>query len=171
MTDKDYRATFIHEYLIPNEAVVSPQVWMRQFHAVGDALNKTVKELVMEKSDSSENQDKQLVRKQVINQVETIDSNNGLRPVIRFARLPIKKFKNRLGRDERYRVFASDLAEVWNRKLQDAANLSGYNTNDGDEFFIFVYLPLNPDQAVPATWDEVLKHIPTWFKEGENRGE
>jgi hypothetical protein len=164
-----YKDAVIHEYLIPNFHVELGQVWVRRFnfHEVQarQAKSDTVEQVIEEESESSGNRDMAELKKTIIELMKTSDSHKAPRPVIRFARLDRKYYRNRLGKDERFRVFASNLSEVWKRKFTDAADLSGYNSKSGDSFFIFIFLPANPDEAVPATWGEVLKHIPIWFQE------
>jgi hypothetical protein len=85
--------------------------------------------------------------------------------VIRFASLNAIYYKRTLGRPNAYRVFASNLAEVWNRSVKDAADQSGHTFTQGDSVYVWVFLPYYPTQVVPATWGEVLNNLPTWLSE------
>jgi len=68
-----------------------------------------------------------------------------------------------LGKSGRVCVFASDLREVWNLKVKDAAVRSGYNiSTGGDEPYVWVFAPTH--KVVPASWDEVLKNLPAWLQ-------
>ena len=95
-------------------------------------------------------------------------------PVIRFAKFPAAGYKNTVGRPDAVRVFASNLAEVWDLPLQDAARLSGYTLDaaspEGDTFFIWVFVPTHQREVVPATWGRVLDNLPAWLKEVEGQG-
>jgi hypothetical protein len=66
-------------------------------------------------------------------------------------------------------VFASNLAEVWNTKVRDAAQLSGYTFDKGDSVYIWVFRANDPIEVVPATWGEVLNHLPQWLSEIDNK--
>jgi hypothetical protein len=87
--------------------------------------------------------------------------------VIRFARLDAIHYSRKLGRRERYRVFASNISEVWNTRVKDAAHLSGYTFDKGDSVYIWVFVPHDPVEVVPATWGEVLTHLPRWLSEAD----
>ncbi len=56
--------------------------------------------------------------------------------------------------------------------LLDAANVSGYIPTAGEEntFFIWIFLPDDAGETVPATWGRVLSELPAWLKEAEGKG-
>jgi hypothetical protein len=57
------------------------------------------------------------------------------------------------------------LAEVWNTSVKDAADQSGHTFRQGDSVYVWAFLPYYPTQVVPATWGEVLHHLPAWLTE------
>ena len=97
--------------------------------------------------------------------VSHVDAQDRGVVVIRFAWVSMEKYSRRLGRSERKRVFASDLTEVWNLKVKDAADRSGYSFSSGDTFFVWIFVSTHPDEFVPATWGQVLDHLPHWIKD------
>ena len=72
-----------------------------------------------------------------------------------------------VGRPASVRVFASDLTEVWDLTLRQAADRSGYTFSVGDTFFVWVFVTEHGEDAVSATWDEVLDHLPAWTDEAK----
>lgn len=62
--------------------------------------------------------------------------------VVRFARFDEKFYKGTLGRPDARRVVTSNLTEVWDLTIQQAAERSGYTyKGGGDTLFIWVYVP------------------------------
>ena len=162
----DYGSASVHEYLIPNLREEDERVWTRKLKLSSLALEKkTVKDLV--EKGTEQDGTKQTLKRVIISHAEAKDTGT---VVIRFAILDMKKYKGTLGRPESVRVFASDLAEVWNLKVKDAADRSGYTFSGGDTFFVWVFVPGHREEVVPATWGEVLDHLPTWMMQARNRG-
>ena len=164
----NYELASLHEYLIPNLSDDDPRVWMRKIKLVNivEALDKTIQELIKEKT--KEDDTKQEFKGAIISHAEAGHRETAL---IRFAILNMKKnqYKGTLGRPERERVFASDLAEVWKLKVKDAAERSGYTFSDGDTFFVWVFMPAHKHEVVLATWGQVLEHLPEWMENAQNR--
>jgi hypothetical protein len=171
----DYGGATVHEYLIPNFGDDHPAVWMRildPFNNPADmtTTKKTVKELFG--NDLKPDDKKYQLVKAIEERVTKKDMVNPA--MIRFARLDLSKYKysRKLGRPDAYRVFLSNLAEVWNAPVEEAANLSGYQYADGEKVYIFVFLPNfplpnKPGEVVLATWNSVLSNLPKWLSEGE----
>jgi hypothetical protein len=67
------------------------------------------------------------------------------------------------------RVFASEMTEVWDLLIKDAAERLGDNFNGGSIFFIWVYASGHGKTAVPATWGKVFDDLPTWMKQASDR--
>src|SRR5206468_9750375 len=90
-------------------------------------------------------------------------------PVVRFGKFPPRRYSGKMGRDEAVRVFVSNLSEVWDLSVEEAARLSGYTVSGGeaggDKLFIWVFLPTHPREVVPATWGRVFRGAPQWLKE------
>jgi hypothetical protein len=164
----DYGPASVHEYLIPNARETDPKVLTRKLNPFSLELEtKKVKDLIEEATEQDETKQK---LKQVI--VAHAEANDRGTVMIRFARLDINspRYKGTLGRPECVRVFASDLTEVWNLKVKDAADRSGYTFSGGDTFFVWVFVPGHPDEAVPATWGHVLDNLPKWMEEAAKKG-
>jgi len=87
-------------------------------------------------------------------------------PVIRFAQFSGEPSKQ-LGRTDAARVFASNLAEVWDMSVENALDLSGYNFTPAsdDKFYIWIFVPSDNRQVVPATWGRVLDDLPKWLSD------
>jgi hypothetical protein len=161
----NYGEASVHEYLIPNIfADESSPVWTRTLDPINhpDDLRMEVQELF----DSEKATDRQKAKvKEIRQRVKAKDSV--LPAVIRFGRFDAIKYSRKLGPPDRYRVFASNLAEVWDKSVRDAADLSGYTFDRGDTVYIWVFLPNHTDEVVPATWDRVLNNLPRWIAENQ----
>jgi len=161
----DYGSASVHEYLIPNLREDDANVWTRKLKPFSVDLEKKVKDLIGE--DMAQDETKQKLKQVIVSLAEGKERGA---VVIRFALLNMKWYEGTLGRVERVRVFASDLTEVWDLKVKDAADRSGYTfKSGGDTFFIWVFVRGHPDEAVPATWGQVLDHLPQWLQEAQNK--
>jgi hypothetical protein len=159
----NYGAASVHEYLIRNLPDNHPAVWMRILDPNKNPkdMTMTVQEL-FEKDPKPDDQKKELIEG-IAQRVKEKDTVNPV--MIRFARLDAGMYSRKLGRSASHLVFASNLAEVWNTRVTDAAILSGHTFTKGDSVYIWVFLPNHPDEAVPATWGEVLNRLPKWLSE------
>ncbi len=157
----DYVAASVHEYLIPNLPDSDDDVWT--WKRKPNETTMTVRTLI----ESEQNDQKNKPVQRIAERVSRMD--DATPAVIRFALLPTSVYKQTrtLGHPDRYRVFASNLAEVWNMSVKDAAVRSGHTfTVRGDEsLYVWVFVPKYPTQVVPATWHEVLTNLPTWLSE------
>ncbi len=155
----NYGAASVHEYLIKNLPDNHPSVWWRILDP--NKMTMTVQEL-FENDPMPDEKKKQLVE----NIVQRVKDKDTAKPaVIRFARLNAVDYSRKLGRPERLRVFASNLAEVWTIKVPIAADLSGHTFTKGDTVYVWVFLPHHAVEVVPATWGDVLIHLPEWLSE------
>jgi hypothetical protein len=162
----DYGAASVHEYLIENMRDNQQGVWMRKLDPFSLDLEKPIKDLIEE--DTEQDDTKQELKRVIVSDAEARHTG---RVVIRFALIDTSKnlYKGTLGHPDRERVFASDLSEVWNLKVKDAADLSGYRSSGGNTLFIWIFVPPNGNEAVPATWGEVLDHLPDWLESAKKR--
>jgi hypothetical protein len=160
----DYGLASVHEYLIPNLRDDHAQVWTRKFNPFILDLEKRVRDLIEEETEEDET--KQKLKQVIISRVQAKEPGA---VVIRFARLDMNWYKGTVGRPASVRAFASDLAEVWNMKVKAAADLSGYHFSGGDTFFVWVFVPEHREEAVPATWGQVLEHLPKWMDEAKTK--
>jgi hypothetical protein len=175
--ERDYSSASVHEYLIPNHPDTHPEVWTWQLQPIGPNFRKRVRDIIAGDPDKKEQRLPPLLGSKetfeqnltagILSRVEKKDMN--LPPVIRFAIFPAKFYSNKMGRKDAIRVFACNLAELWDLPLQEAAKHSGYSfgagSREGDTFFIWVFLPNRQDEVVPATWGEVLRRLPKWLEE------
>ena len=171
----NYGSEMLHEYLIPNLPANNDRVWTRSFR--GEILDQEetfgalIKSLV-EKSSQPFLEDSGL-NTNIIKFAETPRGNKETpQAVIRFALFSKAKYKNTLGRPEARRVFACDLSEVWNLKIKEAADLSGYSfsTDPDVTFYIWIYHPLRDGHdAVLATWHNVFAYLPEWLPNADNK--
>jgi hypothetical protein len=159
----NYGAAMVHEYLIKNIFADSKAIWMRTLDPVND-MRLTVSQLFENDPSSIDPKRKELER-EIVQRIK--DKDTSIPCVIRFARFDSSQNSRRLGLSQRRYVFASNLAEVWNLSIRDAANLSGYISPKGDTVFVWVFVPEHASEVAPATWDQVLNHLPMWLNEND----
>jgi hypothetical protein len=128
-------------------------------------MTGSVREL-LEKKDPNPDPKKENLVKRILERVK--EKDNKVPAMIRFARLDAVYYSRKLGKSERRYVFASNLAEVWDVRVRDAAILSGHTFDKGDSVYIWVFLPSLPHEVIPATWGHVLSHLPTWLSKIDN---
>ena len=165
VTAQDYGSASVHEYLVPNIADNKSSIWMRRIDPVGPEFQQEISEFV--KQDPNPDAKNAKLRDQIIQFMSEKSRGNSPSALIRFERLDSEQYdrSKTLGRPEARRVFASDLAEVWNLKLKDAATASGYQLkSQGDTFFVWIFLPPSPQDAILATWTNVLENLPVWLQ-------
>ena len=90
--------------------------------------------------------------------------------LVRFALFDPSKntYSGCLGRPDATRVFMSSLGELANKTVAAASNSTGYIQPEkmdepGQTLFIWVYAPTVEDQAVRATWGNVLANFGSWI--------
>ena len=153
----------MHEYLIKNHFHDHAGVWMRTLDPYKNQMEmtKTVRELLENDPDEQ--------KKELVNLIkQCVQEKDMAKPaVIRFARFDAGNYSRKLGLPDRYYVFVSNLAEIWNVRVTDAADLSGHTFKTGDTVYVWAFLPERHDEVIPATWGEILKHLPTWLSEIE----
>ena len=159
-----YGTASVHEYLIENYFDRHPFVWMRILDPISNAqeMAMPIHEL-LESDPGPDDRKKRLLKEQIAQRVK--EKNMAIPAVIRFGMLNSSVYSNKLGPTKRRRVFASNLAELWNTSVRDAAELSGHTFSKGDSVYIWVFLPIYPTEVVPATWGELLIHMPAWLGE------
>jgi len=178
--ESSYASASLHEYLVPNLHDTHENVWMWKMKPLSPHFNKRIREIIAGDPQKKvpglpptqdHNATFEVNRDELVERVEK--RNMKIPPVIRFARFPEKFYKGQMGRAERARVFTSNLSEVWNLTVTEAAEMSGYTFTDaslgGETFFIWVFLPYNHESVVPATWGEVLRNLPNWLDEAKNK--
>jgi hypothetical protein len=164
--ESNYGATSVHEYLIRNLPDNHPSVWMRILDPNNPQdMTGTVRELF----ENDPKADARL-RQLAAGIAQRVKEKDMVSPaVIRFASLNANVYSRRLGRPEAYLVFASNLSEVWELRVKDAARLSGHlsgrTASNGESFYVWAFLPNHADQVVPATWGKVLDNMPAWLAE------
>jgi hypothetical protein len=163
-----YEAASVHEYWIKNYNYPETNSWilMRILDPINNPqeLAMTVQELI-ETTKVPEEPARQLLVKKIAQRVMEKDT---VKPaVIRFVPLNPVEYQHTLGRPDSFRVFASNLAEVWHTKISDAAGYSGHRASEGRKLYLFVFLPSHPDDVVPATWSELLTRLPEWLTEAK----
>jgi hypothetical protein len=81
--------------------------------------------------------------------------------LIRFAKFPKSNYSGTIGRLDAAYVFFSNLAEVWDKSINEADIASGrvVTPMSGDEsltFFIWLYFPSGDNDARLASWENVM---------------
>jgi hypothetical protein len=169
-----YGMASVHEYLIRNYGDRHDRVWMRILDPLDDGeMTTTIQALfksVRGKSPMSDGGKRDLTEA-IVHRVEETDKYVDSPAVIRFQLLNPLEYSEKLGRTKAHLVFASNLAEMWNLRVKDAARLSGHlsdrNLKRGQKVYIWAFLPYRAEDVVPATWAEVLKNLPTWLSDIE----
>jgi len=90
--------------------------------------------------------------------------------LVRFALMDPKQESKCLGRAEASRVFMSNLGQVADLTLDEASQSSGHRGPEKDDdpalrLLVWVYAPERADQAVQATWGNVLTNFETWIND------
>jgi hypothetical protein len=167
-----YGAASVHEFLIPNLPETHEHVWTWKFTTLGGNVSLPLKTVI---GGTEKDRTPPTVQKASANKFEDDLKEIRLRaenpehpipPMIRFARFNEKFYKNTVGRPEAQRVFFSNLSEVWNLNIQQAAEKSGYYyRGDGDTLFMWVYIPYQSNEFTPATWRDIFSKLPEWLDE------
>jgi hypothetical protein len=163
-----YGQAAVHEYLIDNHPDSHPHVWAWQLPAQGRDLSVPVRAFFAgdarvppdnrAKPGAKYEDDLAEIGLRVKN------PDHPLPPMIRFGRFDKKFYKNTVGRPDASHAFTSNLTEVWDLSLQQAAEKSGYYYRDGgDTLFIWVFVPYHSNEFTPATWRHVLERLPAWL--------
>lgn len=166
-----YAHASVHEYLVRNYPDSHEHVWLWKMTSLGRTFSTPIQTLVAGEKDSippDNRQKKDAVfeddLKEILLRVKNKD--HPIPPMIRFARLDQSRYKNTLGRPEASRVFTSNLAEVWDLTIQQAAEKSGYRyKGDGDTLFVWIFVPYHSNEFTPATWRNILESLPEWLDE------
>jgi hypothetical protein len=107
--------------------------------------------------------------KQLLPRIESsLSLNNKVPTVIRFGQLTENEYSGGIGRKEAKRVFASHLGAVWKMTIQDATRYSGYSvtpsTSNEKKLFVWIFIPSDAVEVVPATWSEIIPQLNGWMK-------
>jgi hypothetical protein len=168
-----YSLAAVHEYLVENHSDAHDHIWLWKIKAIGEFFSRPLQSLIAGEKENTPpaNQQKKRLKfaddlKEILLRVKNKD--HPFPPMIRFARLNEEQYKETLGRPRARRVFTSNLTEVWDLTIQQAAEKSGYvYANGGDTLFIWVYVPYHSAEFTPATWREVLARLPDWLESKE----
>lgn len=165
--DKDYSAARIPEYLVPNYKETSKGVWTWQFDPLDPRLERTLEQVVKETPPSLNVDD----LKKILPNLETrFDLNNKQPAVVRVNQFTADDYSHQLGRTAANRVFVIHMGMVWKMKVKEIARYSGRtltlpsDNKKQQAFFIWIFLPDDPAEAVPATWGEILPRLSEWIK-------
>jgi hypothetical protein len=163
--ETNYGAASVHEYLIHNLEDNHDAVWWCILDPKSAAYTNGTIEDLFKQSDPKADAKKKALVAAIVQRVKEKDINTPA--VIRFATLAPGEYTRKLGRRDAALVFASNLAEVWSLRVKDAARLSGHLPGNqiaaGRTVYIWVFLPDNAEEVVPATWGKVLDHLPEWL--------
>jgi len=165
-----YGSASIHEYLVGNHSDTHEHVWVWKVKSFGKIFSLPLNSLIGGDANRVQPDNRTKVSGKFEDELEEIllrvkNPDHPIPPMIRFARFDEKYYKNTLGRPEASQVFTSNLSEVWDLTLQQAAERSGYAyTDKGDTLFIWVYVPYHSDEFTPATWHQVLERMPEWLE-------
>jgi hypothetical protein len=163
-----YGQAAVHEYLIDNHHDSHPHVWAWQLPAQGRDLSIPVRAFLSGDARTPPDNRAKPGGKYEDDLAEIAlrvkNPDHPLPPMIRFGRFDKKFYRNTVGRPDASHAFTSNLSEVWELTMQQAAEKSGYYYRDGgDTLFIWVFVPYHSNEFTPATWRHVLERLPQWL--------
>ncbi|QDU23031.1 hypothetical protein [Urbifossiella limnaea] len=165
-----YAFAAVHEYLVENHPDTHDHVWLWKVKPPGRYFSRPLQDFLgggPEDRVAPENPKKPAhgfddELKEI--QLRVKNKDHPFPPMVRFARFDEKFYKGTLGRPDAKRVFTSNLTEVWDLTIQQAAERSGYSyRGGGDTLFVWVYVPYHSNEFTPATWHHVLARLPDWL--------
>jgi hypothetical protein len=165
-----YSFTSVHEYFVENQSDTHPHVWLWKLSPPGTGFSIPVQTLISGDGERVAPDNHQKGSRDFDDELKEIllrvkNKHHPLPPMIRFARFDQVKYKGTLGRPEAAQVFTSNLSEVWDLTIQQAAEKSGYRYKDnGDTLFIWVFVPYHSNEFAPATWRQVIERLPDWLE-------
>jgi hypothetical protein len=164
-----YALTAVHEYLVENHRDTHPHIWLWKFDPPSKAFSQTLQSLIAGESDRIFPDNHQKKTRDFESELSEIllrvkNKHHPLPPMVRFARFNHENYRGTLGRPEAFQVFTSNLSEVWDLTIQQAAEKSGYKYKEGgDTLFIWVFVPYHSNEFAPATWRQVFENMPDWL--------
>jgi hypothetical protein len=170
-----YSLASVHEYFVENHLDTHDHVWLWKITRPGRFFSHSLQSFIAgEKGQrvAPDNREKKTTNfdddlSEILLRIKNKD--HPFPPMIRFARFDQLRYKGTLGRPTANRVFTSNLTEVWDLTIQQAAEKSGYMYKDGgDTLFIWVYVPFHSNEFTPATWRHVLAYLPEWLENKEH---
>lgn len=159
--DQDYKKSSSREYLVKNINETDDDVWTWILDPAFTSYDKKISELFeILPTENSNTQN-------LTNHIATIDKRmkniKGIAPVIRFQKFPLSSYKGTVGRKESDYVFFSNLHDVYDLSIEEAAEASGYRlSNSGSDdsdtkLFVWLYVPTHAQSSRKATWGNVLE--------------
>jgi hypothetical protein len=166
--ETDYKAASVPEYLVPNLTDKSTDVWVWKLDR-GRVPNQTpIMERTLHDVLLSVAPEYNADFKGNWDSLKDHMKPNDPRPIlVRFALLDPQKYSKCLGRTAATRVFMSNLGELAQRTVDEAARSTGSTVPEKSDDralmqYIWVYAPTEENQAVPATWSNVLANFGAW---------
>jgi hypothetical protein len=176
----DYKDASVLEYLAPNLSDTSPDIWVWRLDRETDLdptpitdrnlMNVLLTEPNYERVQHSDRAQQHSKFKDRWRVLKSHLQPNDSRPIlVRFSPLPPKiPYSGCMGRPTATRVFMSNLDELKERTVGEAAKSTGWSVSanldqPGVKLFIWVYAPGYEGQAVSATWGNVLSNFGKWI--------
>jgi hypothetical protein len=168
----NYTAASVPEYLVPNLSDKSPNVWVWEPEQVQDQkpiMEQNLLEVLHTFPPANTAVNHQDFEHNWSWLKDHLQPNDPRPILVRFALIPQTiPYSGCLGRPEATRVFMSNLGELAPKTVHDAAQSTGYvvpekSDDPGLRLFIWVYAPTEEDQAVSATWGNVLANFGKWI--------
>jgi hypothetical protein len=170
-----YALASVHEYWIKNHRDTHEHVWFWKLNPPSKGFSQPIQTLIAGDKElriTPNNYEKEKHSfddelKEILIRVRNKD--HPLPPMIRFARFDEKYYEGTVGHPGANRVFTSNLSEVWDLTVQQAAERSGYSYKDkGDTLFIWVIVPYHSNEFAPATWRQLFVNLPDWLGGNED---
>ncbi len=158
--DSEYSKAFSREYLVKNINDSDSDVWTWVLDPAFVNYSRKISELINSSPTTLSNTVK--LTSNIPTIISRMKNPSGIPPVIRFQKFPYSKYSNMVGRSDSKYVFFSNLHDVWDLTVEEAAESSGYRLSTqgsdtpGTKLFVWLYVPTHAHSVRPATWRSVL---------------
>ncbi|MDL1976256.1 MAG: hypothetical protein LWX55_16095 [Deltaproteobacteria bacterium] len=159
--DMNYEKSTSREYLVKNVWETDSDVWAWVLDPAFANYSRVVSDLLKTAPTKASNT---VDLKQSIDIVMSRMKNvSGIPPVIRFQKFSESKYSKQVGRYSSDYVFFSNLHDVWDLSIEQAAEASGYRLSNASsdapdtKLFIWLYVPTHAHSVRKATWGNVLE--------------
>lgn len=165
------------EYWTPNLNENQEAVWTWKFSPAFAQSGTKVREAISENKPTNESDNnKQFKFKDCIDETSEKYKNCNFKEKIDDERTPIlfrcsqfkaTDYKGTVGRPEAKRVFFARLRDVYDITLEKACQRTGrYPALHTDTYFVWIYIPSQEEEAVLATWENLIKNYNKWEQIG-----
>ena len=158
--DSEYSKSISREYLVKNVDESDSDVWTWILDPAFVNYSRKISELINSPPTTPSN------TVDLASNISTVISRmrnpSSIPPVIRFQKFPFSKYSNMVGRSDSKYVFFSNLHDVWDLTVEEAAESSGYRlasqSSDAPDtkLFVWLYVPTHAHSVRCGTWRNVI---------------